>query len=156
MGGVGLLVAGSSLVDFHLVWQSDGRGCGFSIDAVVDEVGLRARRSEMAATFELSKSSDGQFRFVLKGDNGETVLTSELYQSKASAENGIASVKKNAGHDARYERLVANNGKPYFNLKASNGQIIGTSRLYEVETSREAVIAATQLQAAQAEVKDLT
>lgn len=106
--------------------------------------------------FELSKSSDGQFRFVLKGDNGETVLTSELYQSKASAENGIASVKKNAGLDARYERLVANNGKPYFNLKASNGQVIGTSRLYEVETSREAVIAATQLQAAQAEVKDLT
>jgi uncharacterized protein len=84
------------------------------------------------------------------------VLTSELYQSKASAENGIASVKKNAGLDARYERLVANNGKPYFNLKASNGQVIGTSRLYEVETSREAVIAATQLQAAQAEVKDLT
>jgi uncharacterized protein len=110
----------------------------------------------MAAMFELSKSSDGQFRFVLKGDNGETVLTSELYQSKASAENGIASVKKNAGLDARYERLVANNGKPYFNLKASNGQVIGTSRLYEVETSREAVIAATQLQAAQAEVKDLT
>ena len=110
----------------------------------------------MATTFELSKSSDGQFRFTLKGDNGETVLTSELYKTKASAENGIASVKANAGNEARYERLVAANGKPYFNLKAANGQVIGSSRLYEVETSREAVIASTQLQAATAEVKDLT
>lgn len=110
----------------------------------------------MATTFELSKSSDGQFRFTLKGDNGETVLTSELYKTKASAENGIASVKANAGNEVRYERLVAANGKPYFNLKAANGQVIGSSRLYEVETSRDAVIAATQLHAAQAEVKDLT
>ena len=110
----------------------------------------------MATTFELSKSSDGQFRFTLKGDNGETVLTSELYKTKASAENGIASVKANAGNEARYERLVAANGKPYFNLKAANGQVIGSSRLYEVETSRDAVIAATQLHVAQAEVKDLT
>ena len=65
-------------------------------------------------------------------------------------------MKANAGNDARYERLVAANGKPYFNLKAANGQVIGSSRLYEVETSREAVIASTQLQAATAEVKDLT
>lgn len=110
----------------------------------------------MAVMFELSQSSDGQFRFVLKGDNGETVLTSELYKSKASAENGIASVKSNAGNEARYERMVAANGKPYFNLKAANGQVIGTSRLYEVETSREAVITSTQLHAAQAAVRDLT
>ncbi len=114
------------------------------------------RGSEMTMMFELSKSSDGQFRFVLKADNGETVLTSELYQSKASAENGIASVKSNANNDARYERQVSANGKPYFNLKAANGQVIGSSRLYEVETSREAVIASTQRQAAQAEVRDLT
>lgn len=110
----------------------------------------------MGLTFELSKNNEGQFRFVLKGDNGETVLTSELYQTKASAENGIASVKSNASQERRYDRLVAANGKPYFNLKAANGQVIGTSRLYEVETSREAVIASTQRFAAQAEVKDLT
>ena len=77
--------------------------------------------------FELSKSSDGQFRFVLKADNGETVLTSELYQSKASAENGIASVKSNANNDARYERQVSANGKPYFNLKAANVRSSGAA-----------------------------
>ncbi len=30
----------------------------------------------MAGWFELSKSSDNQFRFVLKAGNGETILTS--------------------------------------------------------------------------------
>jgi len=43
----------------------------------------------MAGWFELSKSSDGQFRFVLKADNAETLLTSKLYHAKGSAENGI-------------------------------------------------------------------
>ena len=46
----------------------------------------------MAGYFELSKSSDGQFRFVLKAGNHETILTSELYKTKAAAENGIESV----------------------------------------------------------------
>ena len=50
----------------------------------------------MAGHFELSKSSDGQFRFVLKASNGEIILTSELYRTRAAAENGIASVQTNS------------------------------------------------------------
>jgi len=49
----------------------------------------------MAGYFELSNSSDGQFRFVLKAGNHETILTSELYKTKAAAQNGIESVKTN-------------------------------------------------------------
>ncbi len=55
----------------------------------------------MAGWFELSKSSDNQFRFVLKAGNGETILTSELYTSKASAEKGIASVRSNSPQEER-------------------------------------------------------
>lgn len=62
----------------------------------------------MAGWFELSKSSDSQFRFVLKAGNGETILTSELYTSKASAEKGIASVRSNSPQEERYEKK---NGK---------------------------------------------
>lgn len=58
----------------------------------------------MAGWFELSKSSDSQFRFVLKAGNGETILTSELYTSKASAEKGIASVRSNSPQEERYEK----------------------------------------------------
>ncbi|MDU3301416.1 MAG: YegP family protein, partial [Enterobacter ludwigii] len=61
----------------------------------------------MSGWFELNKSSDGQFRFVLKAGNGETILTSELYTTKNSAENGIASVRTNSPSDERYEKKVA-------------------------------------------------
>ena len=56
----------------------------------------------MASFYELSKSKDSQFKFVLKAANAEIVLTSELYRTKASAENGIASVRANCATDTRY------------------------------------------------------
>ncbi|MDD2944389.1 MAG: YegP family protein [Acinetobacter sp.] len=91
----------------------------------------------MAGWYEVSQASDGQYRFVLKAGNGEVILTSELYKTKASAQNGIESVQKNSPEDNRYERLEAKNGKPYFNLKAANYQVIGTSQFYSSEQSRE-------------------
>ena len=70
----------------------------------------------MAGWFEVDKAKDGQFKFVLKAGNAEIILTSELYKTKASAMNGIASVQKNSGDDARFDRKVAKNDKPYFEL----------------------------------------
>ncbi len=108
----------------------------------------------MAGWYELSKSSDGQFRFVLKAGNAEIILTSELYHAKGSAENGIASVQANSPDDARYEKKVASNGKAYFNLKAANHQIIGTSQMYASEASRDAGIASVKANGPSKEVKD--
>ncbi len=53
----------------------------------------------MAAGYFLLTKSATQFKFVLKAGNHETILSSEMYASKASAENGIASVKSSAGTD---------------------------------------------------------
>lgn len=91
----------------------------------------------MAGKFELKVANNGKYHFNLKAGNGQIILSSEMYESKAAAENGIASVKKNAGDDARYERKESSNGKPYFNLKASNGQVIGKSEMYESAASME-------------------
>lgn len=91
----------------------------------------------MAGKFELKTTSAGKFRFNLKAGNGQIILTSETYESKASAQNGIESVKKNAGDDGRYERKESSHGKPYFVLKAGNGQIIGQSEMYESKASME-------------------
>lgn len=110
----------------------------------------------MAGFFELSNSSDGQFRFVLKAGNGEIILTSELYKTRASAENGIASVQTNSPQDARYEKKTASNGKEHFNLKAANHQIIGTSQLYASAASRDAGIESVKKNGPSTEVKDLT
>ncbi len=46
--------------------------------------------------FELYADKAGEFRFRLKAKNGEVIATSEGYKTKASCENGIQSVKKNA------------------------------------------------------------
>ena len=48
----------------------------------------------MAGKFELKKTAVGQFHFNLKAGNGEIIATSEMYESKASAKNGIDSVKR--------------------------------------------------------------
>ncbi|WP_337172356.1 YegP family protein [Gemmatimonas aurantiaca] len=110
----------------------------------------------MAGWFELSQASDGQFRFVLKAGNAETILTSELYKARASAQNGIASVQTNSGQDERYEKKTASNGKFYFNLKAANSQVIGTSQMYASEASRDNGIASVKTNGSSTEVKDQT
>lgn len=110
----------------------------------------------MAGKFVVSKSSDGQFRFNLKAGNGETILTSELYKAKASALNGIESVKKNAPLDERYERKLDKAGHPRFNLKASNGEVIGASESYSSESARENGIASVKTNAPEATVDDQT
>lgn len=109
----------------------------------------------MASSFELSKAADGQFRFVLKGDNAQTLLVSELYRAKDSAQAGIVSVQKNCASDGRYEKKVASNGKFFFNLKAANGEVIGTSQMYASEQERDAGLAAAK-SSATATVQDKT
>ena len=46
--------------------------------------------------FEMYEDKAGEFRFRLKARNGQVIAVSEGYTTKASCENGIASVKKNA------------------------------------------------------------
>ena len=57
--------------------------------------------------------------------------------SQASATNGIASVQKNAPDDGRYDRKTSSTGKPFFSLKAGNGEVIGTSEMYESTSAME-------------------
>lgn len=91
----------------------------------------------MAGWYELNKHKNGQFGFILKAGNGEVILTSEQYIAKTSAADGIASVQVNSPIDARYEKKTATNSSPYFNLKASNGQVIGSSEMYSTTTARD-------------------
>jgi uncharacterized protein YegP (UPF0339 family) len=110
----------------------------------------------MAAKFVIKKSSDGQFRFNLKAGNGETILTSELYKAKASALNGIESIKKNSPLDGRYERKIDKAGHPRFNLKAANGEVIGSSESYSSESARDGGIESVKANAPTAITDDET
>ena len=87
--------------------------------------------------FVVKTGKDNQFRFNLKAGNGQIILTSEGYTTKAACHNGIESVKVNSQDDSRFERKTSTNGKPYFNLHAGNGQVIGKSELYESTAAME-------------------
>lgn len=108
----------------------------------------------MAAKFVIAKGSGGKYRFNLKAGNGEIILTSETYESKAGAQDGIASVKTNAPLDSRYERKTATNGEPYFVLKAANGQTIGRSETYSSTSAMEGGIESVKKNAPGAAVED--
>ena len=108
----------------------------------------------MAGKFDLKKSPSGKFMFNLKAGNGQIILTSELYESKAAAENGIESVKKNAADDSRYERKTSKANEPYFTLKAGNGQVIGKSEMYSGATAMENGITSVKTNGPTAQVVD--
>lgn len=104
--------------------------------------------------FVIIKRSNGEFQFNLLAGNGLVILTSEGYSTRQSCDNGIESVRKNSQDDNRYEKLTAKNGKLYFNLKATNGQVIGTSEMYDSESGRSNGIASVKENAPKATVED--
>lgn len=106
--------------------------------------------------FLITKRANGEFQFSLKAGNGQTILSSEGYTTKPNCENGIESVRKNSQDERKFEKNTSKNGKFYFNLKATNGQIIGTSEMYESENSRDNGIASVKANAPDAIVDDQT
>lgn len=108
----------------------------------------------MAGKFTVFTGKNGEIYFNLKAGNGEIILKSEGYKDRSGANNGIASVRKNAPDAAHYEKKTSSNGKFHFNLKAGNGQVIGSSELYESERSRDAGIASVMANAPDASVSE--
>lgn len=106
--------------------------------------------------FEMKKRVNGEYQFNLKAGNGQTILSSEGYTTKANCQKGIESVRKNSQDDSKYESKTSTNGKFYFNLKSTNGQIIGTSEMYESSKGRDNGIASVKNNASEADVDDLT
>lgn len=110
----------------------------------------------MAGKYDLKKSSNGKFMFNLKAGNGQIILTSEMYEAKSGAENGIESVRKNGGEEKRFERRESKKKEPYFVLKAGNGQVIGRSEMYSSNAAMENGIASVMKNAADAKTDDQT
>lgn len=96
------------------------------------------------AKFVLSAAKTG-FKFNLVASNGETIASSQVYKSVATAKNGIASVVANAPVanienqtvkdfkaevNPKFEVYKDKKGEFRFRLKAKNGQIIATSEGY--------------------------
>lgn len=106
--------------------------------------------------FEITTRKNGDYQFNLKASNGQVILTSQGYKSKESCLNGVESVRKNSQSEGRFEKKESSNGKPFFNLTATNGQIIGSSEMYESVASRDNGIASVAKNAPDATLVDLT
>jgi uncharacterized protein YegP (UPF0339 family) len=104
--------------------------------------------------FLVTKRKNGEFQFNLKATNGQIVLASEGYTTKAACLNGVESVKKNSQTESQFEQKTAKNGKTYFVLKATNGQVIGTSEMYEGVASCKNSIASVAKNALDADVAE--
>ncbi len=104
--------------------------------------------------FEIFTGKDKQFYFRLKARNGENILASEGYTTKAGCKKGIESVKRNAADEARFERSTTKGGKFTFNLVALNGETIGRSESYTSESGRDNGIKAVMRNAPEAPVDD--
>ncbi len=104
--------------------------------------------------FEIKKDKAGKFRFNLKASNGQVILSSEAYNTKDACDNGIESVKRNSQNDGMFNRKEAKDGSPYFNLKASNGQVIGSSEMYSSNSAMENGIASVKKNAPKASIVD--
>jgi uncharacterized protein len=66
----------------------------------------------MAGKFVLARATNGKIHFNLQAGNGEIIATSQLYESKASAEKGIESVRTNAPHATLEDRCEEAAAKP--------------------------------------------
>ena len=106
-------------------------------------------------------------KFDLKATNGQVILTSEVYTTKAACRNGVESIMKNApianvedqtveGFETmthpKFEMYKDKAGEFRFRLKARNGEIIGVSEGYTTKANCVNGVESVKKNAAEAEV----
>lgn len=108
------------------------------------------------AKFEVYQSGKkNEFRFRLKADNGQIILSSEGYSSKAACLNGIASVRKNANDPKKIVKSQTSGNMYRFAVVAANKEVIGTSQNYKSENGRNNGIDSVMRNAVKAEIKEM-
>ncbi len=85
--------------------------------------------------FESFVGADNQFYFHLRAGNGEILLVSEGYKTKASAEKGLASVLSNGGSASQYRYVATADGRYAVSLVAGNNEVIAQSQTYSTKSN---------------------
>ena len=110
----------------------------------------------MAASYEIKRARNKQYYFDLKAANGEVVLTSEMYKTRAGVNKGIESVTKNGPDCLMYDMKMDNRRQYYFLLKAANNRVIGKSESYTTAAKMEKGIQSVMKSARSDVVRDLS
>ena len=109
----------------------------------------------MPSKFQIKKAKNGKFFFHLLAANGEIILASQMYASKATAKKGVASVQTNAADLDQYEAKTNKAGEHYFVLKAKNQKVIGNSEGYSGVTGMKKGIKSVSTNAPKAGIEDI-
>jgi uncharacterized protein YegP (UPF0339 family) len=113
-----------------------------------------SKGGKMSSAYIIRKTAQNQYYFNLTAENNEKILTSEMYNHKESAMDGIQSVRINSPLDERYIRKTAVDGKPYFVLIAENRETIGKSETYSSRDAMENGITSVKRNGPKAPVVD--
>lgn len=131
--------------------QSVGAASGAKMEAKEHE----CDEFKSKGKFEIFKGKNGEFYFRLKAGNNKIILSSEGYKAKDGAENGIKSVKTNSQRSISFQKKESKNKKWFFNLKAANGKVVGTSQMYESTQARDNGITSVKCNAKDAQIVNL-
>ena len=102
--------------------------------------------------FEIKLDKAGEYRFNLLAGNGQVILSSEGYTRKEGCLKGVESVRRHSAEDRFFERCIGAQGTYHFNLKAANGEVVGTSQQYADLSGMENGIRSVRLHAPDAKV----
>ena len=86
---------------------------------------------------DIKKKDTGMFSFKLKTQSGHTLLRSVEFKEEEEAYNTVRSLNPLSENSIRFERKTNHDGMFLFNLKNSDGKMIGHSQFYNSEAGME-------------------
>jgi uncharacterized protein YegP (UPF0339 family) len=115
-----------------------------SVAKLIEEVSKSDSVAGGGNSFTIKKSSDNKHYFVLSAENNKVIATSETYESKEACVKGMASVLKNGGVATGFLEGVGKDKRPYFVIKAANGEVIANSQMYAEDKNSKAGVDAVK------------
>lgn len=104
--------------------------------------------------FEVYKDDNSNLSFRLVDQAGKTLLSGDGYKQKDVIMNNIETIKKNLPLDGSIEKKATSQGKYFFNVKGTYGQLVGSSIEFETPELRDKWLHNIQKEVAQSQVVD--
>ncbi|RVT78209.1 DUF1508 domain-containing protein [Flavobacterium sufflavum] len=104
--------------------------------------------------FVISKNTNSEFKYDFIDKSGQIIFSKSGYKNKAMCITVIESIRRNAQDDSKFFRKRTPKNECYFNLKSSNGQILGISKIYEDKAAREDAIQFVKTTSTDAPIED--
>ena len=82
----------------------------------------------------VKEKGEGEFVAYLYANNGEVILTSEIYSTADGAKKGIATIRKNAVKSGEFQIYSDKNGRYYFKLKTSGNRLLCVGETYQAKS----------------------